>query len=122
MLVNDGHSTQDVTVHRNSLTGMDHNDIAFLKRLRKDLHFDAVTVQPGVARLLAECIEQQFLRALASFFHEAAAEAQAPAADGTREDRQRSEAPCHDNRIQGIHPDPFLLQEHPTRLFERGDR
>ena len=92
---------------------MDDDDVALLQRLGRHLDLDAVTVQPGIAGLLAEGVEQHLLGVLPRLLHQGPAEAQAPAAHRAREDRHGPEAADDDDRIEGIHSETILFQEDP---------
>ena len=69
-----------------------------------------------------ERVQEQLARAVERFLDEKSAEAETPATDGPREDRIRPQAAGHHDGVERVHSDPFFLDEHAPRRFERRDR
>jgi len=110
VLVDHRHALDDVAVDRHHLAGGHDDDVVLLELVERYLDLDAVAVEPDVPRLLAERVQQQLLGIVLSPLDQHAAEAQAPAEHGSREDRHRPQAADDDDGIQDIDPEPLLLE------------
>ena len=112
----------DDAVDRHHLAGVDHDDVAGLEPVERDLDLDAVAVEPDVPGLLAEGVQEQLLGVVLRPLHQDAAEAQAPAEHRPGEDRHRPQAADDHDRVEHVHPQPLLLEEDLAGLLEGRDR
>ena len=122
VLIDHGHALGDDPVDRDDLAGVDHDHIQRLELIQRDLDLGAVAVQPDVARLLAEGVQEQLLGIVLRLLDQNPAEAEAPAEDGPRENRHGPQTSDHDDGVQHVDPQPPLLDQDLARGLEGRDR
>ena len=119
MLIDQCHAFDDVSIDRNSLAGVNGDDVSLFEAVGGHLDLAAVPAKPGKSRLFAEGVQEQLLGPVARLLDQEAAEAEAPAADSPRENRHGAQAADHHNCVERVHADPLLLNEDASRLLER---